>query len=166
MFYAAMLSAIGSALMSLALSFATKGKLKEVSDAGYPCMRFASAHFLMLACGIAFSGFGIYEWLDPRNHQYSGNLAIMSYAPIVLGILAFFAAAYFASYLAVLTPKAIQVSSWPLGASEYPLDRLISLQEKGQQVILTFSDGRKLAVTYMLSGSRHFIHSLMTQRAA
>lgn len=143
-----------------------KGKLKEVSAAGYPCMRYATAHFPMLAFGLILVGIGIYEWFDPRNHRYSGNLAILCYAPIGVGVFAFVCAGYFASYLAVLTPKAIKVSRWPFGTSEYSLDKLVSLQEKGQQAILTFSDGRKLAVTYMLSGSRHFVQSVEVRGGA
>lgn len=164
MFYTLVLSAVASALMSLLVSFAVRGKLKEVNDAGYPCMRFATAPFFMLVCGVVLAGFGIYEWFDPQNHHYSGNLAIMSYAPIVLGAFSFIVAAYFRSYLAVLTPEAVQVSTWPFGKREYSLERLVSIEQKGQQAFLSFSDGRKLAVTYMLSGSRYFIQCVAAWR--
>jgi hypothetical protein len=51
-----------------------------------------------------------------------------------------------------------------LSTTEYKLDQLVSLEEKGQQVFLHFRDGRTLAVTYMLSGSRHFIKCIMDGR--
>jgi len=66
--------------------------------------------------------------------------------------------------LAVLTPSVIKVMHWPLSTTEYKLDQLVSLEEKGQQVFLHFRDGRTLAVTYILSGSRHFIKCIMDGR--
>ena len=164
MFQSMMFSAIASGLMSLLFSVAVWGKSKEQNRSGYPIMRYAAAPFLMFVCGLIFTAFGIYEWLDPFNHRYSGNLAILSNTPICIGAFCFLSVIYFGGYLAVLTPSVIKVMHWPLSTTEYKLDQLVSLEEKGQQVFLHFRDGRTLAVTYILSGSRHFIKCIMDGR--
>jgi hypothetical protein len=164
MFQSMVFSAIASCLMSLFFSVSVWGRSKEQNRSGHPIMRYATAPFLMFGCGLIFTAIGVYEWFDPLNQHYSGNLAILSYTPIGIGAFCFLSIIYFGGYLAELTPTVIRVMHWPLSTTEYKLDQLVSVEEKGQEVFLHFRDGRKLAITYMLSGSKHFVNCIKDRR--
>jgi hypothetical protein len=164
MIHAMVFGALGPLLMGIFFYLAAWGRNKEQDESGYPVMRYIAAPYVMLMCGLVFTGFGIFQWFVPMNHHYSGNLAILCYVPIALGLLCFLCSVYFVSYLAVLTPHAITVSRWPFGRMDFRLSQLTSIEQKGQQAFLYFSDGRKVAFTYMLSGSKHFIKCVADQR--
>lgn len=164
MIHAMVFGALGPLLMGLFFYLVMWGRPKEKDQSGYPVMRFIAAPYMMLICGLVTTGFGAFQWFEPLNHHYSGNLAILCYAPIALGVLCFVFSLYFASYLALLTPNGITVNQWPFGRTDFSLSQLVSIEEKGKQVFLHFSDGRKLSFTYMLSGSKYFIKCIMDRR--
>ncbi|GLQ99163.1 hypothetical protein [Dyella mobilis] len=164
MIHAMIFGALGPLLMGVVFYFVMWGRPREKDQSGYPAMRFVGSPYVILVCGLVFTGFGAFQWFVPLNHHYSGNLAMLCYAPIALGVVCFLFSIYLASYLAVLTPDAITVNRWPFGRTDFSLGQLASIEEKGKQAFLHFKDGRKLSVTYMLSGSQDFIKCVEDRR--
>jgi len=162
MLLSAALSAAAAALLSFTMWLIMWGREREEDSAGYPTLRYVTPKFVMPIVGLVFLGFGIYEWLDPTNHRYPGNLEILSFTPIVVAILCFLLSIYFGRYRATLRMDLIEVRRWPLTTVEYSLDRLESLEKKGQQVILYFDQGRKLVIYPNLSGRAYFLERVNT----
>ncbi|GLQ52631.1 hypothetical protein ACFFJT_20615 [Dyella flava] len=104
-----LLSAIGSALFSFLMWLAVWGRGREEDADGNPTLRYVAAKFLMPIMGLFFLGIGVYEWLDPRNHHYAGNLEILSYTPVVVAILCFVMSIYFTGYRVILRARTIEI---------------------------------------------------------
>ncbi|RDS86651.1 hypothetical protein DWU99_05325 [Dyella psychrodurans] len=163
MLRAILLSAIGSALFSFLMWLAVWGREREEDADGNPTLRYVAPKFLMPIMGLIFLGVGVYEWFEPRNHRYAGNLEILSYTPIAIAILCFVMSTYFSSYRVILRARTIEIRRWPLSTVEYGLDQLQSMEAKGRQMILHFYQGRKLVIYPNLSGREYFIERLKAQ---
>ena len=155
--WSAGLSAAATVLLSFTMWLMAWGRRREEDSLGYPTLRYVAPKFVMVIMGLVFLGFGAHEWLDPTNHRYAGNLEILSFTPIVVAILCFLLSIYFGRYRATLRAGVIEVRRWPLNTVEYSLDRLESLEKKGQQVILHFDQGCKLVIYPNLSGRAYFL---------
>lgn len=160
-----LLSAVGSALFSFFMWLAVWGRGREEDRDGNPTLCYVAPTFLMPVMGLFFLGVGVYEWFDPSNHRYPGNLEILSYAPVAVAILCFGTSIYFAGYRVILKARMVEIRRWPLSTVEYSLDRLRSMEAKGQQVILHFDPGYKLVIYPNLSGREYFIEQLKAQWA-
>jgi hypothetical protein len=114
----------------------------------------------MFGCALIFLAVAIYQWLDPVNHLYSGNLLILSYIPAAISIFALGTAVYYFTYRATLSKTTIEVSRWPFGTAQFNLSDLEAIERKGQNTILRFTDGKTFVVYYTYSGSAHFVSEL------
>ena len=114
----------------------------------------------MFGCALIFLGVAIYQWFDPVNHHYSGNLLILSYIPAAIGIFALGTAAYYFTYRATLRKTVIEVSRWPFGTVRFNLSDLEAVDGDGQNTILRFAGNKKFVVYYTYSGSAHFLSQL------
>jgi len=158
------ISAAASLVLSLLFSLAIRVRNRVIDSNDHPTLRYIAVKFLMSACGLVFFAFGLYQWLEPLNRRYSGNLLILSYIPIALAVLSYFMAAYLSIYRITLLESFIEVRSWPFGSAQYKLSELQSIEEKqGQRTvtfILHFKDGHNLIVYPMLSGVPYFMERL------
>ena len=155
-----LISAAGAVIFSLAMSLVMRTRSRETDASGNPTLRYLAFPYVMPVLGVICLAVGISQWLDPINHRYSGNLLILSYIPTAIGVGCFFLAVHFWRYRVVLTPSRIEVYRWPLRTTEYKLSDLTSVEEKGQQSILRFSNNRKFIVYPGLSGRQHFLEKL------
>ncbi|MDR6843043.1 hypothetical protein [Pseudoxanthomonas sacheonensis] len=119
-----------------------------------------AAPYLMLACALAFLAVAIYQWLDPVNHRYSGNLILLSYIPATIGIFALCMAVYLLTYRATLTPNAIEIYRWPFGHKTYRLSDLERIEIREAGTTLHFRDLRRFTVYHHYSGGAHFLTAL------
>jgi hypothetical protein len=108
---------------------------------------------------LAFLIVAVYQWLDPFNHRYSGNIALLSITPGVIGLIALIAAASAFKYTVTLRPNEIVVCEL-LSEKSYPLKNIMRTEKFDNKVTLHFSDGRRLNLYKDLSGYEHFIASL------
>jgi hypothetical protein len=157
---AGLIGGLMPALSGLVWRASMRTRQKEQDPSGDPVMRFIGAPYLMAVCAMAFMGVGIYQWFVPDNHRYSGNLELLCYAPTAVGIFTFLCAIYFASYHVVLKHQTITTTSWPFGTHDFDLKKLTSMNETSGQTFFHFNDGRKLAISHLLSGRQDFMEKI------
>lgn len=92
--------------------------------------------------------------------QYSGNLLLLSYIPIAISIAGFCLAVFFWNFRIILRENVIEQRRWPFSPIEYRLDELQNVERKGQNTLLKFSGGRKLAIYHILSGREFFLEQV------
>ena len=138
----------------------SRTRVREADPSGNPVLRYLSAPYIMLCCALIFLSVGIYQWLDPINHRYSGNLLILSYIPTAAGLFSIGMAVYFFTYRATLRKTAIEVSRWPFGTTQFILNNLESVERKNQSTVLRFAGGKKFVVHGIYSGRSHFLSVL------
>jgi len=114
----------------------------------------------MGGCAVVFLTVGIYQWFDPLNHHYSGNLLILSYVPVAVGLFTLGMTAYFLTFNAILGKTAIELYRWPLGHAVFKLNDLQRIETKGQYTVLHFAGNRKFMVYYSYSGRAYFLERL------
>jgi hypothetical protein len=114
----------------------------------------------MIICGMGFLVVGVYQWFDPINHHYSGNLLLLSYIPIAISFVGFFMAAFFWNFRIILRESVIEQRHWPFSPEEFSLDELQQVEERGKTILLKFTGGRKLAIYYGLSGREFFLEQV------
>lgn len=156
----AVISGLAAFLAAAALGLAVWRRQREVDDWGNPCMRFFGPRFGLPIAGFFFLALGLYELNDPGNYRYAGNLLILAYAPVAIAFAIFAASMSFATYRVSLRIDAIEKAGWPFPASSYPLADLKAVEERGQNVVLSFVDGRELKLHGLLSGRAYFIARL------
>jgi len=66
----------------------------------------------------------------------------------------------FATYRVSLRIDAIEKAGWPFSASSYPLKDFKAIEERGQNTVLSFIDGRELKLSGLLSGKAYFVARL------
>jgi hypothetical protein len=132
----------------------------ETDSNDNPILRYRTEPYSMFICALAFLGAGTYEWFVPLNHHYSGNLLILCYIPVAIGILALGMCLYFFTFLATLHKNKIELSRWPLGVARFDLADLGAVESKGQRTVLVFSGNRRFFVYPKYSGRAHFISAL------
>ena len=155
-----LIGAAAGIVFSWAMSLSFWTRKREIDAKGNPMLRFLAAPYVMFICGLGFLAVGISQWLDPINHHYSGNLLLLSYIPIVISIAGFCLAAYFWNFRIILREKVIEQRRWPFSPIEYRLDELQQVEKNGQNTLLKFSGGRKLAIYYIMSGREYFLEQV------
>lgn len=158
-----LLSASGAIVIALAYKLFTRSRAFETDPSGNPMLRYLAAPYVMFVCALIFLAVGIYQWFDPINHRYSGNLLILSYIPALAGILSLGMVVYFFTYKATLRKTANEVSRWPFGTTHFKLSELHTLEINGENTILHFSGNKKYIVYCNYSGHAHFLSALITQ---
>ena len=160
MLHTLIVSAIGSFTAVVSVAAVRHARAKETDPTGGPVLRFLVAPYAMIVCGIAFIAFAVGQWIDPANHQYSGNLLLLSYLPAFLGAASLLFAAHLLSFRATLTTKALELCSWPLGSKTYLLRDLESIEAKGPNTVLHFRSNKRFIVYSMYSGHSYFLSTL------
>lgn len=155
-----LLSTGGVLAFALAMALFTRTRAREIDSNGNPVLRYLAAPYMMLGCATTFLAFGVYQWLDPFNHRYSGNLLILSYIPAAVGVFALGTAIYFFTYRATLRETVIEVSRWPFGTTSLNLSDVETVESKGQNTIVRFSGDKKFVVYCTYSGRAHFLSVL------
>lgn len=155
------ISLVGALLFSLSMRLFSHGRDRETDPSGRPILRYLAAPYMMSACAATFIAVSAYQWLDPFNHQHSGNLFWLSYLPATIGILAIGCSLYHLSFRATLTRNAIEVYSWPFGHKTYRLSDLCKIDETGRNVVVHFMDNKCFKIYHTYSGRNHFIKELI-----
>ena len=137
---------------------------KETDDSGNPTLRFIGTQFVMALLGTLVLFVGIYEWLDPINHRYPGNLLILSYLPITISVFIYLFAAYCLRYRVTIMDGLIEIQRWPLPAVTYKVVDIESVQRINRQTLLHFKNMGILRVTPMLSGRKYFMERIEQSR--
>lgn len=160
MFHTILLSAFSSFVAGAGVAVLRRARAKETDPTGGPVLRYLVAPYAMIVCGIAFSAFAISRWLDPTNHQYTGNLLLLSYVPAILGAASLIFAVHLLSFCATLTTEAIELYSWPLGNKKYLLRDLESIETRDQSTVVHFKHNKRFVVYSMYSGNTYFLSAL------
>ncbi|MGA8006835.1 MAG: hypothetical protein WCA17_12100 [Burkholderiales bacterium] len=156
----AVISGLAVLLAAATLGLAAWRRPREVDDWGNPCMRFFGPRFATPIAGFFFLALGLYEANDAANYRDAGELLTYAYAPIAVAFALFAVNMSCATYRISLRIDAIEKAGWPFSASSYLLKDLESMQEKGRDVVLGFSDGRELKLNGFLSGREYFVARL------
>jgi hypothetical protein len=159
-----LISIAGAVAIALLMAFLGWTRKREKDPSGRPTLRYLAAPYLMSFCGLIFIAAGIYEWFVPLNHQYPGNLLLLSFLPSSAGVFAFGMAVYFLTFKALLTNQAIELYRWPLGHTSFNLRDLQQIETKGQNTILHFAGGKKFTVYYNYSGATEFLSALRANK--
>ena len=152
--------ALSSATIGLFGFLLTWVRPREVDESGNPQLRYVFAPYLMSLCGTALIGVGIYNWIDPLNHQYSGNLLILCYVPVLAGLLSFGVSIYFFTFRVKILESTIHFRRWPFGVTNFNRRDLMKIEQQGNSVVLQFANNRTIAITKMHSGRDHFLSAL------
>lgn len=147
-------------VMSILKWAAFYSREKETDESGNPILKFIGCQIVMALLGLFVLGFGIYEWLDPFNHRYSGNIFMLSYIPIAISLFVFLFAGYCWRYRVTLANNNIEIQRWPFRALNYKIDEIQSLQQVNRQTLLHFRNKDFLRVTPMLSGWKFFLQTI------
>jgi len=152
----------GGAIVAIVLITMVRGyrRTRELDSQGNPIVRYLGDPYIMILCGAAFLLFGVYQWFLPVNHHYSGNLLLVSYLPAAVGICALAFAAHLFAYRITLRNTTVQTSGWPFKARTLSLGELEAVEETGNNTILKFFGGKKVAIYANLSGRVHFLAAL------
>ena len=153
-------SFICSVACMLLISLLSRSRKQEVDLSGRPVLRYFWAPYLLLACGVVWFGIGAYQWFDPDNHRYSGNLLLLSYIPALIGVLSFCLVCYLVRYHVVLTATTIEVYRWPFATQTYRLCDLDRIENKGPNTVLHFLGKKQLVIYAILSGRDKFLSAL------
>ena len=153
-------SVAGPITFALLAGLFMRARKRELDPSGRPILRYLAAPYLMLACALAFLTVAIYQWLDPVNHSYSGNLMLLSYLPASAGVFTLCYAGYFLTYRATLTSTAIEIYRWPFGHKTYRLKDLERIENRESGATLHFRDNRHFTVYRHYSGGTHFLSTV------
>ena len=124
-------------------------------------MRFFGPRFSIPIIGLFVLALGLYELNDPTNYRYSGNLLILAYMPIIIALAIFAVSVFYGTFRVSLRPDAIEKFGWPFRSQRFLLKDFMAIEERGQNVVLTFNDGRELKLSSLLSGRAYFVERLM-----
>jgi hypothetical protein len=160
-----LLSTAFALFIGLTKSLLLHTRVQETAPSGDPVLRYLAAPYVMLCCALFFVAVGIYQWFDPINHRYSGNLMLLSYIPTALGLCAIGVAGYCFTYRATLRQASIEISCWPFGTTRFNLSDLEAVASKGPNTILHFSRKKKFVVNGMLSGRANFLSTLSANKS-
>ena len=155
------IGALGGLFFSLFMKAMNHVRESEVDGDGNLIVR-----YLVMPYGIGIVGFlallvGVYQWLEPRNHHYSGNLIILSYTPIAISLFCFLYAAFIFKFRATLKNTEVVLYRWPFSSLTYNLKECVSAENIENKYILTFKNNSKLKIYNALSGNKKFIESVL-----
>jgi hypothetical protein len=156
---------VGLFIVAYALTYALKFLLEydspRITDKdGHPVLRCFPSACVMTFCGFFVMAVGIYQWFIPLNHHYSGNLLILSYTPIFLGVLVLCFAIHLFKYKVVLVNGEIVVHRWPFSCVHYEMAQFERVENYPKATILHFSGNRKFNIFFMHSGRSYFLSQL------
>jgi len=160
------LAVIAGIVFNLNMSLFNRTRPIETDPHGNPMVRYLAAPYLMATYALVFSAVGVYEWFDPLNHHYSGNLLILSYTPIAIGMFVFCVAAYFFNFKATLYQATLEVRRWPFGCTTFELNALETIESKGRGEVLRFSGNKKFVIYKNYSGRDHFLSALSASNSS
>lgn len=160
MFNAILIAAAAGIIFSLLMKLVLWTREREIDESGNPILRYLVPPYEMILIGLIFLTVSIYQWLDPTNHRYSGNLLLLAYIPASVSFACFCMATYFWKFRATLRNNTIEHKHWPFPAKKYKLEELESLETKGKNTLLKFSQNRKFSVNIMLSGREYFVEKI------
>ncbi len=151
--------------LGLAQRFMFYARERETDRHGNLILRYLAAPPIIAACGIFFLAVAIVQWRDPENHLYSGNVALLSLTPGVVGICSIAFAGYMACYRVTLTVGFIEVRRWPLASFSIPLSQLSSIDATSNRIALLLPAGRRHVFYKALSGHAAFVKELSLRLA-
>lgn len=160
MFYTVLSSVVGAFIAAACFAGLRRARVKETDATGRAVLRYLVAPYAMFVCSVALSAFAISQWFDPTNHQYSGNLVMLSYLPAFIGVMLLAFAVHLLSFRVTLTSKAIELYSWPFGHKTYLLRDLEAIEAKEPNTVLRFKHSKRFVVYSMYSGSKYFLSAL------
>jgi hypothetical protein len=154
------LAVVAGLALRLNMSLFSRARPVEMDPQGNPMLRYLAAPYLMATYALVFLAVGVFELFDPLNHMYAGNLLLLCYTPMAIGVFAFCAAVYLYTFKATLYQTALVVRRWPLGCTSFELAALESVDRKGRGEILRFSGNKKFVVYKNYSGRDHVLSAL------
>jgi len=142
------------------------GRPKEIDRNGNPVLRYLISPYIMILCGLFMISVGVYQWFIPSNHHYSGNLLILSYTPIFLGIFTLCFAVWWFKYKVVLVNGVIVVHRWPFACVRYEVAQLEEVEsiQKHNNAVLHFSGNKKFTIYSLYSGKSYFLSQLNSMK--
>lgn len=157
----AVISGLAVFLAVYGIGLALWRRPREADDWGNPCMRFHGLRYGLPLAAFFFLALGLYQANNPANYRAASDLLLFAYAPIAVSFALFAAGMSCATYRISLRIDALEKAGWPFAASSYPLADLKSIEERGHNVVLGFSDGRELKLSGLLSGREYFVARLV-----
>jgi len=157
MFNTILIVAASGIIFSLLMKLVLWTREREIDESGNPILRYLVLPYEMILIGLIFLTVSIYQWLDPTNHRYSGNLLLLSYIPACVSFVCFCMATYFWKFRVTLRNNTIEHKHWPFPARIYKLEELESLESKGKSTLLKFSQNRKFSIHNIISGREYFV---------
>ncbi|MHB8405524.1 MAG: hypothetical protein ACYDCJ_08895 [Gammaproteobacteria bacterium] len=150
--------------MSIWFTVAMWRRDNESDPDGNPIVRYCGPRFSLPLCALIAAAVGLMELNNPVNYRYSGNLLILAYTPLAIAVLIFVLSIYFWTFRLTLKADSIERYVWPLSQSRYALKDLVSIEDnRPARSVLTFSDGRRLAINALVSGQAQFIDCLKSR---
>lgn len=123
---------------SCTLAFNMWSRKQEVDPGGRPALRYSWTPYPLLAAGAVWFGVAAYQWFDPDNHRYPGNLLLLSCIPAAIGVLSFCLTWHLVRYHVIPTGTAIEVYRWPFAMQTYRLCDLDGIENRGLTLFSTF----------------------------
>ena len=154
---------IGAVVTSFLFKAAVHVRDTELDKHGRLVLRYLYAPPLTAICSALFLGVGVIQWLDPFNHQQSGNLLLLSYIPALAGALAFCHSAYCFVYRVVLDEDSVHVRRWILGDLQVPIESIESIEESNNRFVLVVAPVGRHTFYKVLSGHQHFFRELRSR---
>ena len=146
---------------SLVMRLMMWSRKREIDVNGNPMIRFLASPYLILIIGLGFCAVGVYQWLEPFNHQHSGNLVLLSYLPLFVSFISLCFAIHLWNFRVILKNSTIYQKRWPLPSREYKLNELEKIEHINHKILLQFVGNRKLVIyDNMMSGSEHFVNQV------
>jgi len=148
---------LGALLLSLVMKAMNYTRETEIDGDGNLIVRYLIMPYGIGLAGLLSLAVGVYQWFEPRNHQYPGNLTILSYTPIAISIFCFLYAIFIYKFRATLKNNEIIISRWPFPPVMYNLKECISAESTVQKYVLTFKNTSKFKIYNSISGRKNFI---------
>ncbi len=126
-------------------------------------LRYLYAPLLTAICSAVLIGVGVAQWLDPFNHQHSGNLLLLSYIPALMGMLALCHSVYCFIYRVTIDESSVHVRRWLLGDFQFPIENIKSIEEADNRFVLLVAPEGRYTFYKMLSGHQRFFRELRTR---
>jgi hypothetical protein len=123
-------------------------------------LRYRYAPPITAACAALFVGVAGAQWLDPFNHQPSGNLLLLSYLPGLLGVFTLSFTVYSFTYRATLQDDLVRVRRWLLNDIHLRIESITSIEERDNCFVVIASGKGTYTYYKMLSGHQGFFREL------
>ena len=153
----------GSALLAVVLQLSFYTRDLEVDDNGEPVVKYLFAPWVSTAIAVFMAAVALYQWFDPINHHYRGNLHLLVGLPLGFSAASALFAIHTWSFRVSKKGAVVTLVSWPWSSKTYELAQLIDIAEIGKAVTLEFAEGQRITLSALHSGRKEFVARLRSQ---